>query len=34
MVLAVGMRHEGVVWTNLAAVCKCEVVDLDNLAPE
>jgi hypothetical protein len=34
MVLVIGMRHEGVVWTNLAAVCKCEDVGLDNLAPE
>jgi len=34
MLLVIDMRHEGVVWTNLAAVCKCEDVGWDNLAPE
>jgi hypothetical protein len=34
MLLVIDMRHDGAVWTNLAAVCKCEDVGCVNLAPE
>jgi hypothetical protein len=33
MLLVIDLRHASVVWTNLAAVCKCEDVGWDNLAP-
>jgi len=34
MLLVIDMIHESVVWTNLAAVCKCDDVGWNNLAPE